>query len=210
LEFPTIDTTVGWRQLSTDQSVALPANVLPNGKQKISVVFHAIINEGKVSFRKSARPPVPFVLDKVDIDLQADVLHLPGIAVIESEKDVSKAALVEASFGKPPVRIWGWDDCVAIAFHIDKPPVDLEFDVILRAAGTEWPIGSFAVSSGQRFVGRIERVLIGFAARDADVVLKPSPETALYTIDMERIWGDEVVFPHIHVKQNAFLGENER
>jgi hypothetical protein len=210
MTFPTINTTAGWRRHSSDNSVALLGTTLPIGKQKISVIFHAIINEGNsAGFRQTSRSRPPLVLDKVDIELSADVLHLPGTAVIEMEKDPSKAPLVKASFGSPPARVWGWDNRIAFALDIDRPPVDLAFDVILRADGIDWLAGSFAARSGEHFIARAQRVLNGFTARQVDIVLRPSPETALYTIDVQRIWGEEIVFQAIDVKPSAFLGENE-
>ncbi len=202
MTFPTVARANGWINRTTDSAVSVPGESLPDGRQRISAVFHAIIRERAGSGSLD-------LLHEVDVNISTDVVHKAGKANIQLEPDTAKAALVEGSLGMPPVRVWGWDDRVALAFRIDRPPVDLAFDIIVRADGIEWSIGSLTVKHGGWFSARTQRELTGFYAKKLDVILRPSPDAALYTIDMERIWGQEIILRGITVKQSAFLGEDE-
>jgi hypothetical protein len=98
----------------------------------------------------------------------------------------------------------------SMTFSIDGRPMEGAFDVLWRSGEREWPIGTLTTGTGadpngytlgpgmdaQRYVyGQVQ----GFDADTVDVVLRPSEKAAARTIDLTRIYGEEIVAKDVHV-----------
>jgi hypothetical protein len=86
-------------------------------------------------------------------------------------------------------------------------PASLGFDVLVRAAGREWPMGRFAIWQGS-FKTSPERTnvsyvnpgaLPGLTAASVDIVLRSNPSASLESIYMTEVWDGEVVFEDVVV-----------
>ncbi len=77
-------------------------------------------------------------------------------------------------------------------------PIDLAFDVLLRAGDREWPIGQIDSDmmhsrSYPTFLGSAD----GLEGARVDVVLRPSRAAARRTTSITRIWGGEIVIEDV-------------
>lgn len=72
--------------------------------------------------------------------------------------------------------------------------VPCSFDLTLRIAGKEYPIGWFVASPNSSSISGLTAHLEGLdpAAQAADVLLRPNPAHAEGTVGVDRIWGGPV------------------
>jgi hypothetical protein len=101
-----------------------------------------------------------------------------------------------------------WAPDVAVTVQVDQPPVNVAYTVVLRTSRATIPIeqklGTFTCAAGRTVkldVGRGD-VLAPKGSR-VDVVLKPSVETAAAAFDPVQLWGREMVFKDITIREAA-------
>lgn len=111
----------------------------------------------------------------------------------------------------------GTDNSYAHAqFMTGKLPVGIAFDVLLKADGKTWRMGSLVSGRSadvENFSGynvdddSIQRTVQGeigeFAGDTVTVVLKPRPELAARTVDMDSVYNDEIVFEEVSVMRQG-------
>src|SRR5439155_1857493 len=88
----------------------------------------------------------------------------------------------------------------------DRAPADLAFDVYVRTNGRDWRIGSVSFAAGERdhsFIADTVAQMSWLSAERVDVVLRPSLDVAVRTVDRSVIWGEEVTLPNVPVEWPA-------
>lgn len=85
------------------------------------------------------------------------------------------------------------------------PPVDLAFHVFLRDGSHERSAGSYCFATATRSsTGSLESLgadLAGWQGDSLDVILRPDIQEAARSGNLYKIWGEEVVIPHVPVKR---------
>ncbi|MDB5355677.1 MAG: hypothetical protein JWN24_2130 [Phycisphaerales bacterium] len=110
--------------------------------------------------------------------------------------DADRAAML-SSVKLGTVR-WGVGNILTVPLEVTRAPVDVMFDVVVRADGLEWNLGTVE-AIGQGDSCRVECAANGFTATQVDVVLRPNPRAAKCTVSIKRIWGEEIVFSDVPV-----------
>ena len=85
---------------------------------------------------------------------------------------------------------------------IGNPPIDMACDVLLRSGSQEWLAGQFLCDTAGHGGSSIEATVPGLRANLIDVVLRPSASAAAATMDMNRIWGKEIVLHNVPIYGN--------
>lgn len=100
---------------------------------------------------------------------------------------------------------------VANQFSVEGLPVPVAHQVVWRAEGREWTLGTLTNGTsadlqiqsvygpngaGQRYV---TGMVSGFKRRRVDVVLRPSVEAARLTTDLKRVYGGEIVIEDVEI-----------
>lgn len=85
-------------------------------------------------------------------------------------------------------------------FTVQESPIDLAFDVFLRADDREWQVGQIDSEIAHpwdipRFLGSAD----GLEAHRVDVILRPSRAAARRTMSITRIWDGEIVLEGVRV-----------
>jgi hypothetical protein len=134
-------------------------------------------------------------VEVVDADTPI-VTEAPNPALLD---DLRRCITIEKITLAGTSRVWRGQAQV----HIDRPPVDVGFEIVWRVGQREWLMGGIAQRAGESWVraGRPTRVLHLEAMRDfpldvetVDVILRSSPRMAEEVMEIEAIWQGEIVF----------------
>jgi hypothetical protein len=155
------------------------------------------------------RPPPASLVDE-PAEVTAPFTLLPaGAATVRVTTDPALRPAVEKAVrlnnlyidrtGRPGVAL-----SLAGYVSADAPPTGLSFHVFVRTGGREWDLGAVnlpAGKSGSQWYGRELKDLPGFPgdATTVDVVLRPSPDHAVNSVELTEIWGVEVVRENVPV-----------
>jgi hypothetical protein len=187
----------------------LPADAhasLPDGRYTLSVSMRFTLEE-----HASGGPMGPHLL-RVDEtrDLSCPVTVVPADAVtVTLDPDPSLRPAVEESVTARFTQANAHGYCeVLVEAH--RPPIDLAYTVVARHGAREWRVGAARFKAGEsgRSTG-ILNLLTGlpefaptpqggqWESARFDLILRPSVEQAVRTLDITRIWAGEIVFKDV-------------
>jgi hypothetical protein len=93
------------------------------------------------------------------------------------------------------------NDGARLIVQAADPPIGLAFDVLLRDRhGREWPLHAIDFRPQVNGTWYVSEHLDDFNDEYADVILRPSAARAASTIELTRIWNEEIVFPKLPVR----------
>ncbi len=187
-----------------------PANFrvdLPNGVYVASIAIDVAFYEEVDVARFGWNPPPALASTERSFRAQTSVVAVddPTASVVFLHDDavrdrVGKAVSVRDLEFR---RGQGNEIVVGGSFAAENLPVPVAFDVFLRSGDQEWYLTSPAATPEDRtmysgFWGH----LFNFNAnlRQVDVVMRPSAGAARDTIDIKKIWGEEVVIKDVAIK----------
>jgi hypothetical protein len=149
--------------------------------------------------------------------LAFELVESGGIEVVDPSPELQEK--MELQF--QPMQVWvhtydtgtfmGSQTSGQVHFSIDGSPMAAAFDVIWKSGEREWPLGRFSTGSSadpelhttygvgaqnQRYASSN---LTGFDVSKVDVILRPNPAAALCTLDVEKIYGGEIVYKDVEV-----------
>jgi len=168
------------------------------GRRRLGAVIELRIQEGYNQSSAIARwremreaEFEALVQDAVAVELVRDE------SIREAMIDSIEARQLEARSRDGASRAYGF-------IYFRDTPMPAAFDISWRAGDREWPVGSAASNGGGGvrgvgFAGEIE----GFDADRVDVILRPSRDAALETLDLRRIWDGEIVIEDIPVRRES-------
>jgi len=213
----------GWKSLFAGADAAQSRHEMPEAGNTV-----AALREGHHTLRFSLRqemfdrsgsrrprnpplgPPMRFEQTR---ELTSQVTVVPKDAVtVAIVSDASLGPAVEkcvTAYFSPTSG--GYCDVVVEA---DKPPIDLAYTVVARHEDWEWRVAEGHLKAGQsgRSAGTLKLLTdLPEPPPDAaggewepahfDLVLRPSVEQAVRTLDVTRIWGGEVVFRDVALRR---------
>lgn len=136
------------------------------------------------------------VTDSADFQVLAD----SGARIRETD-DPNMASLIRRNLHARDFVVDPVKKSIEGKVQVKVAPANLAFDVLVRAGGKEYPVGSYALGKGtgtdcflfgSNFdAGPIDHV---------DIVLRSSPAVARRTVDLFEIWKGEVVLGNVPVK----------
>jgi hypothetical protein len=86
---------------------------------------------------------------------------------------------------------------VTVIFN--RLPVGVAYDVILRSGESEWPAGTVCAPQGVYAQRGSHASLRGAPGGRMDIVLRPNPSAAIESVDVLRVWNQELVLPNVLV-----------
>ena len=128
----------------------------------------------------------------------------PALAtVVAGEISVPQSNYHGVNIKAPAIVIRDGDDYGYFNLLVDRSPVSLAMKVSIRdSTRTERPVSPVLIRRGVRHdhglnVRRSD--LLAFPSNVVDVVLRPDPDAAVKTVDMDAIWGEVIVIPNVHI-----------
>ena len=85
-------------------------------------------------------------------------------------------------------------------------PIGVAFDILVESAGQSWDVGRIAAAKGAYKAPSyidFNGILPSKPPRHVDIVLRPSTDAAMNTVDIYEIWGGEIRFPEIYASVHA-------
>lgn len=139
-----------------------------------------------------------------------------GLRIVEPDPDLSRQVREAAKPATVMILNYGNDDTryVHLQFHPGRLPVGLAFDVLFKSPEKTWRIGSFVSgrsvdnteASSFTYGGAddsIERQVQGqigeFTLDSATIVLRPNPELAKRTLDMDSVYNETLTYEDVPV-----------
>jgi hypothetical protein len=185
------------KRITVPDRAALAA--LADGSQTLRLTVRLRIAD------RPARTPGNLVDELVEVTAPFTLLPA-GAETVRLRNDPELKAAVEAAFSVEGLLV----EFNAIPPSVEgrvmatQPPVATAFRVRARSGDNEWDLGAVNFSPGHTssyFIGRPLRDLHGLnGTREVDIVLKPSIEEAVSTMDLTEIWGGEVVLKDVPVR----------
>lgn len=146
----------------------------------------------------------------INVDLHSRTTVVPATkttikAVYDrsKQKAMRKAIVINGLFMDPATSVWQHADGLVLqgVLWVHSPPVSSAFHAVARdATGRTWPLSISGVPAGA--VGdRIfhTRPLKDFHARYVDIILTPSENTAIHSVDVYHYWSKPIVFKHLKI-----------
>jgi hypothetical protein len=205
------DFPANWGSQSLYQSFPLPS--LPPGKHvvQLSVLSAVVASSDLVGLKGDARSPDwPPAGKRWTRTLAMEVTVFPDDAeIIVAMRDPSLDPSTHGLSIEPIlIRGSGNSQSATLQFEFGKSlAVPIGFDVSMRLAGESIACGSlWAVKSGNGRTsgGNILSAAlppIGADVKDADVVLTPNPRPIELRPEVDRFWGDEIVFRNVSIRR---------
>jgi hypothetical protein len=98
---------------------------------------------------------------------------------------------IKANFAKPPN--WMTGQPFFLRLVVEKPPIALAGNVVMRAGGGEWPGQEFlATKKGNAGGFELWQDLKKFRPEQVSVVFRPDPQVAAVETEVEEVWGEEL------------------
>jgi hypothetical protein len=170
---------------------------LPDGPHTLRTTLHLLVTE----------PGAAAPLVDEDVEVTAPLTIVPaGTRTLTVRTDPQLKAAVDNAFSvELRVNETAGIEALVVA---TQPPVATAFRVFARRGGREWEIGKVSFPAGRTsryLTGRPLSEIPDFDPQGGpvDVVLKPSVDVTVTTLDLTEIWGGEVVLKDVPVSEGA-------
>jgi hypothetical protein len=205
------DFPANWGSQSLFQTLPLPS--LHSGKHvlHLSVLSALVASSDLVGLKGDARSPDwPPAGKRWTRTLDMEVTVFPEDAeIIVATRDPS---LDPSTHGLSiePIIIRGSGDAQSATLKFDfgkSLAVPIGFDVSARLAGASVPCGSLWAVKSEKGMTYSNNILsaaipsIGSDVKNADVVLKPNPRLIDLRSEVDRFWGDEIIFRNVSIRR---------
>jgi hypothetical protein len=82
-------------------------------------------------------------------------------------------------------------------------PVPVAYDVVFRAHGREWSLGSVHFNTGERLGTKIEGQIDNRSVTSGDIILRPSESAARRSVDITEIWDGEITIRNVKIVSSS-------
>jgi hypothetical protein len=194
--------------------LAFPSTVAPGaGRAKVELAVQTrIMTGGTIVWGepKEGDPEVRVMTGEVDFSvLPADS---PGIEIVQpsaTEREKMEEALtprqLELYVYSNGLSAFGGSATAQTQLSVEQVPLPGAFSVFWRVGGREFPAGAFTTGTstdsnqnmywaGQEHERYPFGAVAGFSSDTVDVILRPDADAALRTLDVERIYGSEILY----------------
>jgi hypothetical protein len=169
---------------------------LQDGWQKVDAVVSVRAGVSKYGQVIETHGPFRLVLSDNFILHPADSPTVDAVIDEQLRNQVADSLVVE------PVRV---GDEMKLSIKCNKPPMDVSFAVILKQSGIEHRV--FSITCGRRswLESKSTHHDLRLLEGEAEVIFRPDIKEASKTIDMTQIWGGEISFKRLVIREPASL-----
>lgn len=197
----------------------IPADIAP-GKHILQFKFSQRTESsrsGMMAFGRGtgiAPDPDDVVIERdIQVEVTAPEASTVELITLDSAAQKGMTATLE------PLRVLVWSNeygmygrgPVSISFNIADLPIGGDFDVQLRSGDRAWDLGRLTTGKtyedpweamyyyGYGSQRTVSGTAEGLSKDEVDVVLRPNAKSAARTLDLFRIYGDEIVYKNVEV-----------
>jgi hypothetical protein len=195
-------------------SLTLPDGVSP-GRYVLKVKLSADTRSNRMAWTP-AGPTASSDTILVEFSVPVEIVDRATVEMVAPDEATRQAIQLQLE----PIRVmngglmFGMDggNAATIQFNMADLPVGVDFDVKLRSGERTWDMGR--LSSGTGCQGQELDYFYGFGGSDrmlwcsetlsvdkVDVILTPSAQAAARTVDLFRIYGEQVVYKDVEVSK---------
>jgi hypothetical protein len=143
------------------------------------------------------------IIDSWVIELKAKLqLVEADQSPVELLRDPGQAQLVRDAISIRPIQLsaQGPDNSFTMPYRLLNLPVDIYFKVSIRAGDREAPVGFMRTKPSSSVITTSGRYIALQSGDTVDVILKPAPFHAERTLDIDTIWGEDIIIEKVPVK----------
>ncbi|NLE59248.1 MAG: hypothetical protein GX616_12870 [Planctomycetes bacterium] len=147
--------------------------------------------------QKGGAAPTPLYRLTRNVTLQSEVLDAPPPGMIELIRDPALGRRMKEAVKVSAQEVTSQNEGrgLSIGIEMTQLPANVAIEVLLKNDHVTDSGGTFIVRrAGDSLSLGVTRHDAGFLSGTTTVILKPAPELALRTVDIDRIWGEEMRF----------------